>query len=263
MCEAGLFPGLNYYLSELYTRDEYAKRVCMLSVATAFSGAFGGLIAYGVLQMDGISGVAGWRWLYYIEGLASTVIGTCGFFWLPSTAEEAHFLNSEEKEMARLRRIRRTEDADNGRIQWCEVLEAFASPVCWMSGLVQFSSDICLYGECRVLTVKEIADLFLTGFSTFLPSIIQGMGFRSLKVQVTILYTSGQQVLLSCHRLFVGLIARDFLGTVHNYSSLRLGCLTIHYRRPVHGPDSPSQPIYVYDYLWPLYGRWIFSADCE
>ncbi|KAJ9138142.1 MFS general substrate transporter [Pleurostoma richardsiae] len=166
MCEAGLFPGLNYYLSMLYTREEYAKRVCMLLVATALSGAFGGLIAYGVLQMDGISGVAGWRWLFYIEGLMSTVIGVCGFFFLPSTAEEARFLTNEEKNVARIRRLRRAEDSGDSKIQWAEVREAFASPICWLSGLIQFGADICLYG-----------------FSTFLPTIIQGMGYASLQIQ--------------------------------------------------------------------------------
>jgi MFS family permease len=61
----------------------------MLFIATALSGAFGGLIAYGVLQMDNVSGVAGWRWRFYIEGLISFVVGIFAFFFLPSNADEA------------------------------------------------------------------------------------------------------------------------------------------------------------------------------
>ncbi|OIW22876.1 MFS general substrate transporter [Coniochaeta ligniaria NRRL 30616] len=166
LCEAGLFPGLNYYLSTIYTRDEYAKRVCMLLVATALSGAFGGLIAYGVLQMDGVSGVAGWRWLFYIEGIMSFIVGICAIFGMPSTTEQAWFLNSEEKHVAHLRNLQRAETEDDGTIKWDEVREAFASPMCWLSGLIQFGGDICLFS-----------------FSIFLPTIIQGMGYTNLKIQ--------------------------------------------------------------------------------
>ena len=60
-CEAGLFPSLNLYLTMIYRREEQAKRVSYLFICTALSGAFGGLLAYALLQMDGIAGVAGWR----------------------------------------------------------------------------------------------------------------------------------------------------------------------------------------------------------
>jgi MFS family permease len=60
-CEAGLFPSLNLYLTMVYRREEQAKRVGYLFSCAAISGAFGGLLAYGLLQMDGISGLAGWR----------------------------------------------------------------------------------------------------------------------------------------------------------------------------------------------------------
>jgi len=61
VCEAGLFPSLNLYLTMVYQRQEQAKRVSYLFVCTALAGAFGGLLAYAILLMDGVSGVAGWR----------------------------------------------------------------------------------------------------------------------------------------------------------------------------------------------------------
>ena len=60
-CEGGLFPGLNLYLTMVYRREEQAKRVAYLFVCTAISGAFGGLLAYAILHMDGVAGYAGWR----------------------------------------------------------------------------------------------------------------------------------------------------------------------------------------------------------
>lgn len=60
-CEAGLFPSLTLYLTMVYKRDEQAKRVAYLFSCTALAGAFGGLLAYALLQMDGVAGYAGWR----------------------------------------------------------------------------------------------------------------------------------------------------------------------------------------------------------
>lgn len=127
----------------------------MLMVATALSGAFGGLIAYGVLQMDGVSGVAGWRWLFHIEGIMSMLIGICGFFALPSTTEQAWFLNSEEKHVAHLRNLQKAETVDDGTINWDEVREAFASPMCWLSGLIQFGVDVCVYSKFGTSSAKK------------------------------------------------------------------------------------------------------------
>lgn len=62
VCESALFPALHLYVSMFWKREELAKRAGMIMVSLALSGAFGGLFAYGVLQMDGVSGVAGWRW---------------------------------------------------------------------------------------------------------------------------------------------------------------------------------------------------------
>jgi MFS family permease len=64
-CEAGLFPCLNLYLTMVYRREEQAKRVSYLMNCAAISGAVGGLLAYGLLQMDGVAGKAGWRYFSF------------------------------------------------------------------------------------------------------------------------------------------------------------------------------------------------------
>lgn len=59
--EAGLFPGLNVYLTLFYTRRELAVRVGFLFVSAAIAGGVGGLLAYGIGFMDGVAGKHGWR----------------------------------------------------------------------------------------------------------------------------------------------------------------------------------------------------------
>ena len=61
--EGGLFPGLTIYLTLFYTRKEIALRVGYLFVSAAIAGSVGGLLAYGIGFMDGVSGQRGWRWV--------------------------------------------------------------------------------------------------------------------------------------------------------------------------------------------------------
>lgn len=60
--EGCLFPSMTLFLCNWYTREELGIRVAYLFIASALSGAFGGLIAFGILYMDGIAGWSGWRW---------------------------------------------------------------------------------------------------------------------------------------------------------------------------------------------------------
>jgi len=67
--EAGLFPGLTIYLTFFYTKKELGLRVGYLLVSAAVAGAVGGLLAFGIGSMDGISGLHGWRWIMIIGKL--------------------------------------------------------------------------------------------------------------------------------------------------------------------------------------------------
>ncbi|GAB7351838.1 hypothetical protein MBLNU459_g2398t1 [Dothideomycetes sp. NU459] len=165
-CEGGLFPGLNLYLTMVYRREEQAKRVSYLFVCTALAGAFGGLLAYAILHMDGIAGLAGWKWVYIIEGLFSIVVAVVVWFGLPNDPSNAYFLNAEEKHLMKVRAAQRSAYMGSEEFSWTEVKIALKDPKLYLSGAIQFCQDILLYG-----------------FSTFLPSIIKSMGYTTLQSQ--------------------------------------------------------------------------------
>ncbi|OLN97852.1 putative transporter C1683.12-like protein 5 [Colletotrichum chlorophyti] len=166
MCEAGLFPALNLYLTMVYKRDEQAKRVSYLFVCSAIAGAFGGLLAYALLQMDGVAGYAGWRWVFIIEGIVSILIAPILWFGLPNDPSNAYFLNDEEKRMMKVRAAQRAQYMGSDEFSWTEINIALRDPKLYLSGAIQFCQDILLYG-----------------FSTFLPSIIVSMGRTSMEAQ--------------------------------------------------------------------------------
>lgn len=127
-CEAGLFPALNLYLTMVYKRDEQATRVSYLFVCTAIAGAFGGLLAYSILKMDGVAGMAGWRWVYIIEGLFSFVVVPVIWFGLPNDPSNAYFLNAEERAMMAVRAAQRAQYMGSDEFSWDEIRIGLKDP---------------------------------------------------------------------------------------------------------------------------------------
>lgn len=131
-CEGGLFPGLNLYLTMVYKREEQAKRVSYLFVCAAISGAVGGLLAYGLLKMDGVAGQVGWRWVFWIEGVASIAIAPIIWFGLPNDPTNAYFLNEEEKRLMRIREKQRAQYMGSEEFSWDELWIAVKDLKLWI-----------------------------------------------------------------------------------------------------------------------------------
>ncbi|KAM0522802.1 hypothetical protein D7B24_002753 [Verticillium nonalfalfae] len=75
LCEAGFIPAALFTLTRWYKRDEISRRFSWFFVGNLFALAMTGIIAYGVLHMRGIAGLAGWQWLFILEGIFTVLIG--------------------------------------------------------------------------------------------------------------------------------------------------------------------------------------------
>jgi MFS family permease len=71
MFESGLFPGLNFFLTGWYKREELNRRVSIFFAGAVLAGAFGGIFGYAWSRMDGVGGKQGWSWIFIMEGLLS------------------------------------------------------------------------------------------------------------------------------------------------------------------------------------------------
>ena len=160
LVEGGLFPGAVTYLTLFYTKRELALRVGYLFVSAAIAGAVGGLLGYGIGFMDGVSGQRGWRWILIIEGLPSFVLGIATWFLLADSPETAFYLSDDEKELARLRRERQAGQTESAqKFHKRDVYLAVKDWKIYAFCAGQFGTDTMLYG-----------------YSTFLPTIIKGLG---------------------------------------------------------------------------------------
>jgi MFS family permease len=79
--EGGLFPGVNYYITQWYKRDECGLRMAIFFSAATLAGAFGGILARGIAEMKGVGGLGAWSWIFILEGLLSIVV-SFGAYWL-------------------------------------------------------------------------------------------------------------------------------------------------------------------------------------
>lgn len=73
--EAGLFPGLSFYLNGWYRREEISRRMAFFWGGAVLAGAFGGIFGWGLGHMEGVGGKPGWAWIFIIEGLLTFVCG--------------------------------------------------------------------------------------------------------------------------------------------------------------------------------------------
>ncbi|KAI0926637.1 hypothetical protein AcV7_005526 [Taiwanofungus camphoratus] len=165
--EAGLFPGVVYYLSCWYKRKEQHFRISIFFSAASLAGAFGGVLAYGIGKMAGVGHKAGWSWIFIIEGLATIILATASYFFVHNYPDTVSFLDPEEKELLH-KRLREDSDAMSGEVfAWRYVRKAFVDTAVW------------LYCFCFVG-----CSLPLYTLSLFLPTIIADLGYSAANAQL-------------------------------------------------------------------------------
>lgn len=164
LAEAGLFPGVNYYLSCWYKRSELGIRAAIFFSAAALAGSFGGLLAAGIAQMDGIGGKHGWAWIFILEGLATVIVGIVSYWMVFDFPAEATFLAPDDRARV-LRRLASDNQASSKHedFQMRYVLQSLKD---WKT----YGWAICYMG----------CDGALYAFSLFLPTIIEGLGYSGV-----------------------------------------------------------------------------------
>ncbi|KAL1846979.1 hypothetical protein Daus18300_014083 [Diaporthe australafricana] len=96
--EAGFYPGVLYHFSFWFPTQRLSFRIAFFYACGMFSGTISGLLAYAISFMNGAGGLAGWRWVFILEGLPAIFCGIYTFFFLPDYPETAAFLSEPEKE---------------------------------------------------------------------------------------------------------------------------------------------------------------------
>ena len=94
--EAGFFPGIAYFLSAWFPREHRTRVLAWFLIGIPASSAIGGPLSIALLQMDGILGLAGWKWLFIMVSLPCVALGFVVLKVLADRPDEASWLSKEE-----------------------------------------------------------------------------------------------------------------------------------------------------------------------
>lgn len=159
--ESPYYPGAVYLLSIFYTRKEVATRIAILYTGNVLATAFAGLIAAGIFHgLDDVGGIAGWRWLFILEGAVTFVIAVFGFFLLPDTPKDTVWLLPDERDLAHNRMELDTVQNQGETSTRKGFAQAAKDPVVWVFALMAHMH------------------LAANGFKNFFPTVVETLGFN-------------------------------------------------------------------------------------
>ncbi|KAM0281995.1 hypothetical protein ACHAO9_010476 [Fusarium lateritium] len=160
--EAPFYPGALYLLSIYYTRKELATRISLLYTGQVVSTGCSGLIAAATFStLDQVKGIAGWQWLFIIEGSITALVAVFGFFLLPDDPSETRWLTPEERDLCIKRISRDTVGQQVRGSTWEGLKQACKDPRTWL---------FCLMQNLHISACS---------FNNFFPTIVRAMGFKS------------------------------------------------------------------------------------
>ncbi|KAJ5677380.1 Major facilitator superfamily domain general substrate transporter [Penicillium maclennaniae] len=164
---SGIYPGLTYLISAWYPRREQQLRFAFLQTGEVLGLATGNLVNFGLNHLDGVANMAGWRWMYLVQGLVSCVLGLATYWWMVDFPENSHrsfcFLSEREARVASRRIQDDRADLVPEKFSWGVLLSNFL--------------DFKIYGFACMFFLLNLVS---TSMSYFLPIILQtGMGFSS------------------------------------------------------------------------------------
>jgi MFS transporter, ACS family, tartrate transporter len=161
MAEAGFFPGIIYYLSRWFPLAYRSRAVSRFYISLPLSSAVMGGLAGALLGLGGRSGLAGWQWLFLLEGLPAVALSILFLLYLPDGPEKAPWLDDEERDW--LRTALAKDDAAAGSVHsGSEVAHALRQVRVWVLGLFL----LCLYiGNYGYIFSAPAMIQRVTGFS--------------------------------------------------------------------------------------------------
>jgi len=158
--EAGFFPGVILYLTYWFPAKERARTIALFATGGVMAGVVGSPVSGAILGLNGVLGLAGWQWLFFLEALPAVLMGLVVLFVLPNRPQQASWLSASEKIWIQ---ARLDEEAAQSNPQHRHHLkDVFTSGRVWLLCLLYFLMNVGGYG-----------------YEMWLPSIIKSFSGKS------------------------------------------------------------------------------------
>jgi sugar phosphate permease len=140
MAEAGFFPGIVFYLTRWFPPQDRARTIAVFMTATLVAGVVGGPISGALLTLNGAGGLAGWQWLFLVEGVPAVVLGFIVLRALVESPQDATWLSREERSALTMRLARGAPGGDK------PIASVLRERRTWLLAAVYFTIPVTLYG---------------------------------------------------------------------------------------------------------------------
>jgi D-galactonate transporter len=162
VAEAGFFPGIIFLLTLWFPGLYRARVIGYFMAAIPLSTVIGAPISGALLGLDGLSGLAGWQWMYLLEALPALLLSFVVLFYLTDRPADAKWLQDDERAWLVDRQAREVQQRENARRY--SVREVLFNPRVLAIALIYFGANATNYG-----------------LSFFLPQIVKGFGLTNLQ----------------------------------------------------------------------------------
>jgi MFS transporter, ACS family, tartrate transporter len=167
--EAGFFPGIIYCLTRWFPARERARAIAGFMTAVVIAGIIGGPVSGALLSLDGVGGLAGWQWLFVVEGLPAVVLGFVVLRVLPEAPSEARWLTPAEQVALTTQLAAEAALSDSVH----SVRGALTSGRMWLLAAVYFTIPVELYALSfwlpQIIKIASGASDFWVGVLSAIP----------------------------------------------------------------------------------------------
>ncbi|VWD16009.1 MFS transporter [Burkholderia lata] len=158
--EAGFAPGMLFYLTRWYPRERLSRAMAMLLCAAPLGGIVAAPASGWLLEhMQDVAGLAGWQWMFLIEGVPALILGAAALTWLSDAPEDARWLTADERRAV----IEQRDTEQSTQERW--------------PALRTVLRDVGIY-RLSVVYFCLICGVYVVGF--WLPSILKASGVSSI-----------------------------------------------------------------------------------
>ena len=168
LAEAGFFPGIIFYLTRWFPARERARTMAAFMTATLVAGVIGGPVSGALLTLNGAGGLAGWQWLFLVEGIPAIVLGIIVLRTMTERPEDALWLTALQR-AALVRGL----ESDSGAGQDEHAGAALRDGRTWLLAIVYFTIPVTLYGIGfwlpQMLKAASGANEFVVGLLVAIP----------------------------------------------------------------------------------------------
>ena len=247
--EAGLYPGVIYYLTLWFPQRHRVRMLGYFTVGSSLGNMVGAPICGWLLDKGGWFGLQGWQLVFVVTGIPSVLLTLVVLFLLPASPRAATFLSDEEKNWLTLTLEAESAQARKNAAQHTSILSVLAEPRVIGMALYYMMLSISVYGV-----------------SYWLPTLVKGFGVSNTTngflniipwLMATIVLAWLPSKLRAGNRAIVAMLASALLGMVFFLSSVFMPTNTLRFVALCFG--APCMYLLI-PCFWTLPPKFLFGA---